>query len=667
VTVYRRLTRCLRALLPAVGGAFLLAALFALATVGAWTIRHVVAIERLSGGTGDTVFLDAAGDVWFTLDERRRDVPFEHISTYFKDAIIAVEDHRYFLHPGIDPVAVTRATLNNLRPGRNTQGGSTLTQQLARTLFLSNSRTYARKSREAVLAGLLEVQLSKREILQLYMNRVYLGSGINGVESMSQTLLGKSAAELTLGEAALIAGIIRSPARYSPWRHPDAAHQRSLVVLRRMREEGKISSAEEVAAGRETISIRRTPTPPTVTHGYAKAYLRQQFRSMFGSDNPAGWSVETTFVQELQDAAEQAVQHGLHRLGGEGLQAALVAIDPRTGNLLAMVGGSDFQLTPFNRAVHARRQPGSAFKPFVYAAAIEGGLSPVSMLGGLQHILIRAPEGFWSPRSAGGSGEDIMTIRDALVESNNAAAVLLQQRIGSAPVLRLASDLGVDNQPNVPSLALGSGLVTPLDLTAAYGVFPALGDRVRPRGLVSIHNAAGERVHMTHIEKWRVLSPEAAFQMVTVLQDVVARGTGAPARTLGVVGDVGGKTGTTTGAVDAWYVGFNSAVVAGVWVGFDQPRSIGAGGSGASAALPIWAEFMRLTARRLPSTPMLPPAGLRAVTVCRLTHQRAGDDCPGYTEYFKDGDEVPAEICTLHQHPDASTAEHPAGLGAPAQ
>ena len=258
--------------------------LAALAVAGVWTGRHALAIERLSGGTGDTIFLDADGEPLFSLDEQRRDVPLEHISTFFKDAIIAVEDHRYYMHPGVDPIALTRATVNNLRPGHGRQGGSTLTQQLARTLFLSNTRTYGRKVREAMIAGLIEVQLSKREILQLYMNRVYLGSGINGVETMSRTWLGKSAADLTLGEAALIAGVIRAPARYSPWRHPDAALERRLVVLRRMREEGKITAAQEDEAGREPIQIRRRPSEPEVQHGYAKAYLRQRFRSIFGDE-----------------------------------------------------------------------------------------------------------------------------------------------------------------------------------------------------------------------------------------------------------------------------------------------------------------------------------------------------------------------------------------------
>ena len=633
------------------------AVLIPLVVAGVWMGRHALAIERLSGGSGDTVFLDAAGDPWFTLDQQRRDVPFEEISTYFKDAIIAVEDHRYFQHPGVDPIALTRATLNNLRPGRGTQGGSTLTQQLARTLFLSNTRTYGRKVREAVLAGLLELQLSKREILQLYMNRVYLGPGIYGVETMSQALLDKPAAELTLGEAALIAGIIRAPARYSPWRRPEAAHARRLIVLRRMREEGKITPVQETAAGMEPFRIAPRATVADAEHGYAKAYLRQEFRSIFGSDDPAGWTVETTLVPEIQEAAVQSVARGLRELGDDGLQAALVAIDPRTGNVLALVGGSDFQRTPFNRALRARRQPGSAFKPFVFGAALDRGLSPASTISGLRDLLVHTPDGDWSPRNAGASREDTLTLRDALVESNNAAAVLLQRQIGSAPVLRLAGDLGVRNQPDVPSLALGSGLVTPVDLTAAYAVFPTLGERVRPRGLVAIRNDDNSRVGMVHIEKSRVMSSEAAFQMVTILQDVVTRGTGAPARALGVRGDVGGKTGTTTDAVDAWFVGFNSAVVAGVWVGHDTPRSIDSRASGANTALPIWAEFMRLTADRLPADAIAPPPGLEAVTLCRLSHQRAGDDCPGYTEYFKEGDEQPAGYCPIHP----GRAEHEDG------
>ena len=614
-----------------------------------WVGRYGWRIYLLNRGVGDTIFYDAADRPWFRLDEQRRDVPFDRISTHFKDAVIAVEDHRFYLHPGIDPIAVTRAVAYNLREDEGTQGGSTITQQLARTLFLSNTRTFARKAKEAALALMLEIFLSKKEILQLYMNRVFLGGGIYGVEAMSQKLLKKPASDLTLGEAALLAGIIRRPTGYSPWTHFDAARRRSFVVLLRMREVGKITEAEEQAARNERIRIQPQPQVTTARHGYAKEYLRQQFRNIYGGDNPPDWKVHTTFVPEIQDAAEAAVKDGLRRVGGGGLQAALVAMDPHNGNLLAMVGGSDFSVTSFNRAVRSRRQPGSAFKPFVYAAALERGLSPVSVIGGLRRMAVQAPEGVWIPRDERTSERDEITLREALLESNNAAAVLLQQKVGTDPVLRLAGDLGVRDQPKVPSLALGSGLVTPLDLTAAYAAFPTLGYRVWPRGIVSVENAADEIVHQVHIEREQILSEQVAFQMVTMLQDVVNRGTGTAARRLGVTGVVGGKTGTTNDYHDAWFVGFSSSVVVGVWVGYDQPERIAASGSGARVALPIWSDFMRRTARRLPREPIPAPRDLRAEEICRLTYRRAVEGCPSYTEYFKDGDDVPRGLCPIHE------------------
>ena len=635
----------LRHWLVAVGGGVLIAALV---WTTVWTGRHAWAIYKLNRGVGDTVFYDAAGRPWFPLDEQRRDVPFDEISTYFKDAVIAVEDHRYYLHPGVDPIALGRAVLYNLRSQTGTQGGSTITQQLARTLFLSNTRTYGRKLKEATLAVMLEIFLSKREILQLYFNRVYLSGGIYGIEAMSQKMLRKPASKLTLAEAALVAGIIRAPASYSPWSHFDEARQRSFVVLQRMREEGKITADQEQAARRERIRIQPPPAVTSAKHGFAKEFLRQQFRNVYGGDNPPDWKVETTFVPEMQDAAEAAVRDGLRRLGAKDLQAALVAMDPHTGNLLAMVGGSNFATTTFNRAVRARRQPGSAFKPFVYAAALERGLSPVSMITGLNEVAIAAPQGVWIPRDGRATEHAELTLRAALLESSNAAAVLLQQQVGSAPVIRLARDLGVEDQPDVPSLALGSGLVTPLDLTAAYAVFPTLGYRVRPRGIVSVQNASGETVHRGHIEREQILSEQVAFQMVTMLQDVVERGTGASARQLGVRGPVGGKTGSTNDDRDAWFVGFSSSVVVGVWVGFDQPERIRAGGTGARVALPIWADFMRRVSRRLPAEPFAPPPDLRSEELCLISYQRPVEGCPTYIEHFKDGDDIPSRLCTVH-------------------
>ncbi len=632
-------------LIAVIGGVLIVGVVMAVA----WSGRHAWAIYKLNRGVGDTVFYDGLGRPWFRLDEQRQDVRFEQIATSFKDAVISVEDHRFYLHPGVDPIALTRAAFFNLRSDEGAQGGSTLTQQLARTLFLSNARTYGRKIKEAVLAVMLEVFLSKKDILELYFNRVYLSGGIYGIETMSDKMLGKRASQLTIGEAALIAGIIRAPAAYSPWTHFDAARRRSFVVLQRMREEGTITEAQEAAARAERIRIRPQPRVTSAKHGFAKEYLRQQFRNIYGGDNPPDWQVQTTFVPEIQDAAEAAVRDGLRRLGVKGLQGALVALDPGTGNVLAMVGGSDFATTTFNRAVRSRRQPGSAFKPFVYAAALEQGLSPVSMITGLKGVAVQAAEGVWIPRDERVATRDEMTLRAALLESNNAAAVLLQQRVGSAPVLRLARDLGVRDQPDVPSLALGSGLVTPLDLTAAYAVFPTLGYRVQPRAITSVLDRSGELLLRIHVEREQILSPEVAFQMLTMLQDVVDRGTGSSARRLGVQGAVGGKTGTTNDYRDAWFVGFSSSVVAGVWVGFDQPERIRNAGTGARVALPIWSDFMRRVARRLPPAPFTPPGQMRAEELCRLSYLHPVAGCPTYVEYFKDGDDIPSRLCSIHQ------------------
>jgi 1A family penicillin-binding protein len=624
------------------------AVLVAVTATSAWTFRHAWAIYKLNRGVGDTVFYDALDRPWFRLDEQRRDVQFDQISTYFKDAVIAIEDHRYYYHPGIDPIGITRAVWHDLR-GQSMEGGSTITQQLARTLFLSNAKTPARKIKEAALAVMLEIFLSKKEIVTLYMNRVFMGGGIYGVETMSEKLLRKPASKLTLGEAAMIAGVIRNPGGYSPWAHWDNARKRQAVVLQRMREEKKISPAQEQQARNERIRIYEQPSVSSARGGYAKEYLRQQFRNIYGGDNPPDWKVHTTFIPEIQEAAEAAVKDGLRRIGQRNLQAALVAIDPKTGNILAMVGGSDFAVTPYNRAVKSERQPGSAFKPFVYSVALENGMSPVSTITGVKEVAIAAPEGVWIPGGEQQSDEDTLTLRQALLESNNAAAVLLQQKVGAKPVIRLASDLGVPNQPDVPSLALGSGTVTPLELTAAYAVFPSLGYRVHPRGLVSVENADGDVVHKEDATREQILSPQVAFQMVTMLEDVVGRGTAASARNYGVRGPIAGKTGTTNDYHDAWFVGFNTSVVVGVWVGFDQPGRIIAGGTGARVALPIWANFMTRTARRLPAGNFDVPPGLDAREMCRVSYLKPVEGCPTYTEYFKEGDDIPTKLCPIHE------------------
>jgi len=594
------------------------------------------------------MFYSADGRPWFRLDEQRHDVPLTEISPDLQHAVVAVEDRRFYRHPGIDPIGLGRAAVRNMRSRGRVEGGSTLTQQLARTLFLSSVRSYGRKVKEAAIALLIETQLQKSQILELYLNRVYLSAGVYGVETMSEHLYRKPAKTLTLPEAALVAGLIRAPSTLSPWSNYEGALERSHLVLAQMRAQGFITRQQEDAARRVRPRIQPYRQPGDAKAAWAKDFLRQQFRNEFGGDHPPDWQVHTSFRPSLQDAAEHAVAAGVDRLGRPGLEAAFVALDPSTGDILAMVGGVDYLRSTFNRAVRSKRQPGSAFKPFVYAAALEKGYSPVSVLSNLQRIVApQDPE--WNPRNAHGEQLDQMTLREALLESNNAAAANLQQEVSTRAVLRVASAAGLSGLPDVPSLALGTGVVSPLELTSAFTVFPGGGQVVRPRGIVTVLDAGGFQVLDRPVEREQIISPEVAFQMTSMLRDVVDRGTATTARAWGVRGPVAGKTGTTDEYHDAWFVGYSTSVVAGVWVGFDQPAPIARDAYAARVAVPIWAEFMKRAARELPLQEFDIPATLRTEELCSVSYLRPVDECPTYTEYFKDGDKVPSELCPIHR------------------
>jgi penicillin-binding protein 1A len=473
---------------------------------------------------------------------------------------------------------------------------------------------------------------------------------------MAEHLFRKQASEVTLPEAAMIAGLIRAPSALSPWSNYNGAIERSHLVLARMREQEFITPQQEAAALRVRPVIQPYRQARDGASGWAKDYLRQQFRNEFGGDSPPDWTILTTFDRSTQTAAEQAIASGLKHVDRSGLEAAFVALDPHTGNILAMVGGADYNRSTFNRATRSKRQPGSAFKPFVYAAALSQGYSPVSVLSGLAKVSAPGdPE--WVPKNAGNEMEDVLTLRAALLESNNAAAADLQRRISSGAVLRLAKDAGLEDLPDVPSLALGTGLVSPLDLTAAFGVFPGRGQLATPRSLELVADAEGSEVFSQPMQGKPVVSEEVAFQMLTMLRDVVDRGTGSPARTLGVRGPVGGKTGTTDDYHDAWFIGFSSSIVAGVWVGLDQPASIGREAYAGRIALPIWADFMKRTATALPASEFPVPAGLSTTELCSVSYMRPVAGCPTYVEYFKAGDTMPSERCSIHQGSLAQRAE----------
>lgn len=614
-----------------------------------WAVRHGLAIDRLTRGVGDTVFYTAEGRPWFAMDEQRQDVSLAQMSPHIRNAVVAVEDHRFRYHVGIDPLGFSRAVFENVRAGGVSEGGSTISQQLARTLFLSNVRTWGRKVQEGAIALMLEMRLTKEEILELYLNRVYLGAGTYGVEKMAQHLFGKPAKDLTIPESALIAGLIQRPSGLSPWSNFDGARQRSHVVLQRMRQEGYITEGEEKAARAARLRIRPYPRSDRADNGYAKGFVRQQFRNVFGGDHPPDWKVYTTFHAGLQREAEAAVTRGLTRLGRRDLQAALVAIRPDDGQIVALVGGRDFRRSEFDRATRSRRQPGSAFKPFVYAVALERGYTPVTRLQQPEQIPVKGV-GDWRPRNGSRTSLDPLPLREAFIESNNRTAVGVQQAIGSRPIRNLGGDLGMPDLPDVASLSLGTGAVSPLQLTAAYAAFPNGGHSVTPQAIVSVKDAHGAEVWHQDERRQRVISEETAFQMVSLMRDVLDRGTGASARARGVVFPAGGKTGTTNDGQDAWFVGFTSSLVVGVWVGLDQPAPL-PNASGARYALPIWADFMTRAARVIPARAFSPPASLEQQDLCSVSYLKPTQYCPIYREYFKARDDIPGGTCRVHRAP----------------
>ncbi|HEY5998718.1 MAG TPA: transglycosylase domain-containing protein, partial [bacterium] len=610
-----------------------------------WLVSHGLAIRRLASGPSGTVFVDDAGRDWFPLDPRRLDVPLARVAPALRQAVVAAEDRRFWKHPGIDPIAVGRALVHNVRSGEAVEGASTITQQLARTLFLSRERTLVRKLREAALALLIEVLLPKERILELYLNRVPLGA-VHGVEAFARETFGKPAADLTLAEAAMVAGIIRAPSALGPRAHYERALAGAGRVLARMRADAMVTPEQERAALAERPRIAAGPPPGDVRSGWAQDYLRRIFRDQVGDEDPPGWRVRPTLSSALQRAAEATVAGGLARIRRPGLQAALVALEPRDGSVLALVGGADYDASSYNRAVLASRQPGSAFKPFVYAAALDNGDSPVTRVAGVASRAFAEERERLGVFVAGDDPAAQMTYREALAHSDNDAALAVQQRAGTRAVATLARRLGLPEQPAVDSLALGTGSATPLELTAAFASFANGGFSVRPRAIAAVLDQRGKTVFEEAVTQAAVLSPGAAWQTLSLLREVVESGTGTGA------GDVGapaaGKTGTTDDYHDAWFVGCVPGMAIAVWIGFDRPAPIGPEAYAARIAVPIWAEFARRAVKLRPPAVFAAPDGIDEVALCSISHVAPTDGCPTYLEQFKKGDAVPEELCPLH-------------------
>ena len=521
-------------------------------------------------------------------------VPFDLLPRHLINAVVATEDRRFFDHWGLDPIGIARAGFANLKAGRYAQGGSTLTQQLAKNLFLTSERSLRRKIEELMLALWLEVRLSKQDIAELYLNRVYFGGGAYGIEAASHRYFGKSARSLTVAEAAVLAGLLKAPSRYSPTNSPVLARARSQVVLKRMLDAGYITAADETAMVRRPVRFARHANEREAGAQYAVEFVLDRLPPVIGP-NTGELVVQTTIDAGLQRAAQAAVEQILATEGrtAGAQQAAMVVIDTE-GRIRALVGGRSYAESQYDRAVKARRQPGSAFKPLVYLAALERGWTPDTIV---QDAPITVAG--WSPRNDSGTYQGVISLRTALAQSVNSVAVRLQQEVGTSRVIALAQRLGITSElrPS-PSIALGTSEVSVLELTGAYGVLANGGLSITPHAIRAVRTGAGAAVYTRPAVKARMLvSLDHAGEISDMLHTAVMSGTGR--RALLPRHPAAGKTGTTQEFRDAWFVGYTAQLVAGVWVGNDdgEPMNKVVGGG-----LParIWREVMLAAHERLP-------------------------------------------------------------------
>lgn len=551
-----------------------------------------------------TVIYDTDGQIverMFT--ENRTVVPLAAMSPFLPEAFVAAEDGRFYEHPGLDFISVFRAAINNFRRQARSQGGSTITQQVAKSLLLTPEKTYIRKFKEAILAWRIDKLLSKEEILYIYLNQIYLGEGAHGVETAAQIYFDKSAAQLTLGECALLAGLPQAPSRYSLFDHLDRAVERQKYVLNRMAADGYIGVAAAQKAYAEVINLSRRSQRATDENGYYLEVVKKQAREILqGPLQTAGAKIYTNLDPRLQAeglaAVRRGVRAGLSRkaLAGSTIEAvpqsSLVCIETASSKVRALVGGTSFKKSPFDRATQARRPAGSTFKPFVFTAALNRGWSPASQIED-SPISITGRDGrSWNPKNYSGRYHGRTTLADALAHSLNAATVRLMEKTGYKEVHRVARKAGFTAKlPPDLSLALGSADVSLLEMTAAYTPFAGDGSFTPPSFIRKIVLADG-----------RVISPESGRrrqmvagtqvmeQMRIMLKGVVTSGTGRAVAD--VPGVRGGKTGTSDENRDAWFVGYDGKYTTGIWVGNDRNQSMGKKESGGSTAAPVWRDFM---------------------------------------------------------------------------
>ncbi|MBA4373757.1 MAG: penicillin-binding protein [Thermodesulfovibrio sp.] len=562
-----------------------------------WTLLDlpkVNAIEEYVPSESSKVFSSDGKLLAEFYYERRTFVPHYKIPEHVKKAFVAIEDARFYHHPGVDLIGIARALVHDLRAGGMVQGGSTITQQLAKMLFLKPEKSITRKIKEAAISIQIEKRYTKDEILGIYLNQTYFGTRSFGIEAASQTYFGKSVNELTVGEAALLASLPKAPSQYSPFRNPDRAKERRSMVLAAELKHKFITGEQYQKALAEPV-----PTKPHFRKYEAPYFveiLRQKLEHKYGPElYTAGYRIYASIDLRLQKIAEEALENGIFSIEKRvkpGMQASLVAVDLRTGHIRAMVGGFDFWDNQFNRATQATRQPGSAFKPFVYVTALEDGMtaedmvvdSPISFKGA-------RPGQMWTPKNYDGKYNGAVTLKTALSRSLNAATVRLASRVGLDSVILTARRLGLTTeiQPYMP-IVLGASDVTLIEMVSAYSAF-ATGKKAALIPYERIENRDGIVIEEVRPQLEDILEEGVVSELKKMLRAVVTEGTAVRAKSLGRV--VYGKTGTTNDYTDAWFVGFDDRLAVGVWVGRDDHTPIGRKETGASAALPIWIDFMK--------------------------------------------------------------------------
>ncbi len=592
----------------------------------------------------------------------RVEIQLSDLPPYLARGLLATEDRYFYYHPGFDPVRMIEAAVADLRSHHLGQGASTLTQQLARTFIDRHERTFTRKVRELAVALVIEIRLSKNQILERYINDVpmgaYDGAPIIGMPQAARYFFNKDLHEVTPAEAATLIGMIQAPTLFDPRRHSEASRARRDTVLGVMRRDGVIDAAQYAEAAATPIEIAKLPGLRRAP--YFTDYVIAQVQRIPGFDgNLAGLKVYTTLDSEMEQAAQVSVESNLKRLEKQhphlrraardgALEGSLLALDVRTGGILAMVGGRDYSTSQFNRVTQAERQPGSAFKPIVYLSALDPSRSPIGQPVTLASLLPDRPMSFngWTPVNYERTYQGTVTVVEALAESLNVPTAYLGSLLGPSTIVGMAHEMGIDEDiPEVLPISIGTAETTMLELTGAYQVFAAGGVSRPPYALEAVYDAHDHLIYRHTPHALKLVSPPVAYLITGALEQVIKWGTGAGAAKMGLDFPAAGKTGTTQDYHDAYFVGYTPRVVCGVWVGFDRPQSLGA--SGATAALPAWVSFMiDVTPRASP--PFAVPTGITMATIDPQSGGLATSACPRTaTVPFLNGT-APTRICPLH-------------------